>query len=115
MDPATWSIRAPFAWTLLVVAGLLEVVWLVALKRSVSVAAPGLGTASVVVAWLSFALLAVALRSLPAGTAYAVWSGVGAAGGAMAGIWLFGESTSVVRLVSVALIVVGIVGVKVTQ
>lgn len=115
MDVAPWAFRAPAAWTVLVTAGVLEVVWLVALKRSVSGAQPVYGVASVVVAWLSFALLAVTLRTIPAGTAYAVWTGVGAAGGALAGMLLFDESLSAVRLASIALIVVGIVGVKLTQ
>jgi quaternary ammonium compound-resistance protein SugE len=104
------------AWTVLILAGILEVMWLVALKRAVSVGQPSaLAVLSVVVAWLSFALLAVALRSIPAGTAYAVWTGIGAAGGAIAGILLFGESRETLRLVSVALIVAGIVGVKMTR
>jgi quaternary ammonium compound-resistance protein SugE len=115
MDLAHWTARAPIAWTVLVAAGVLEVLWLVALKRSVSAAEPLYGVASVVIAWLSFALLAVTLRTIPAGTAYAVWTGVGAAGGAIAGILIFGESLSPLRLVSVGLIVVGIVGVKLTQ
>lgn len=112
MDLGSWTCRASVAWPVLVLAGLLEVVWLVALKRSVSATQPFYGAASVAIAWLSFALLAVTLRTIPAGTAYAVWTGVGAAGGAIAGIVLFGESLSVLRLVSVALIVIGVVGVK---
>ena len=112
MDLAQWTTRAPVAWAVLVTAGMLEVAWLVALKRSVSATQPLYGAASVAIAWLSFALLAVTLRTIPAGTAYAVWTGVGAAGGALAGILLFGESLSVLRLLSVALIVIGVVGVK---
>lgn len=100
------------AWGVLLSAGLLEVVWLVALKRSMVSSQPLYGIASVVIAWLSFALLAATLRSLPAGTAYAVWTGVGAAGGAIAGMVMFGESIDPVRLASVALIVIGIIGVK---
>jgi quaternary ammonium compound-resistance protein SugE len=115
MDTALWMPRLSTAWMLLVVAGGLEVVWLVALKRSESFAHPAYGVVSVVVAWLSFALLAVTMRAIPAGTAYAVWTGVGAAGGAIAGIVLFGESMNAIRLASVSLIVLGIVGVKLTQ
>lgn len=102
-------------WAILVFAGALEVVWLVALKQSANFARPAYGVFSVVVAWLSFALLAVALRKLPAGTVYAVWSGVGAVGGAIAGMLLFGESREALRLVCIGLIVAGIVGVKLTQ
>jgi quaternary ammonium compound-resistance protein SugE len=112
MDLALWTPRASVAWPVLVLAGVLEVVWLVALKRSVSATQPLYGIASVAIAWLSFALLAVTLRTIPAGTAYAVWTGVGAAGGAIAGVLLFGESLSALRLLSVGLIVVGVVGVK---
>jgi quaternary ammonium compound-resistance protein SugE len=112
MDFALWTSRASGAWSVLVLAGVLEVVWLVALKRSVSATEPLYGAASVAIAWLSFALLAVTLRTIPAGTAYAVWTGVGAAGGAIAGVLLFGESLSALRLLSVALIVIGVVGVK---
>jgi quaternary ammonium compound-resistance protein SugE len=115
MENALWMPRPSLAWSLLVVAGVLEVVWLVALKRSESFAQPAYGAISVVVAWLSFALLAVTMRAIPAGTAYAVWTGVGAAGGALAGILLFGESMNAVRLVSVGLIILGIAGVKLTQ
>ncbi len=115
MDLALWPGRGLNAWAVLVTAGVLEVLWLVALKRSVSAAQPLYGVASVAMAWLSFALLAVTLRTIPAGTAYAVWTGVGAAGGALAGILLFGESLSALRLASLALIVVGIVGVKLAR
>jgi quaternary ammonium compound-resistance protein SugE len=102
------------AWLVLLAAGILEVTWLVALKRSVSVTqeAMGYGAFSVATAWLSFALLAFALRSIPAGTAYAVWTGIGAAGGAVAGMLIFGESRDALRLVSVGLILAGIIGVK---
>jgi quaternary ammonium compound-resistance protein SugE len=103
------------AWTLLIVAGILEIVWLVALKRSDGFAHAGYGAASVATAWLSFALLAHTLRTLPAGTAYAVWTGVGAAGGAVVGMLLFGESREIGRLLCLAMIVAGIVGVELTQ
>jgi quaternary ammonium compound-resistance protein SugE len=105
------------AWFMLFIAGGLEVTWLIALKRSVTFVqhAPVYGAISVVLAWLSFALLSVALRTIPAGTAYAVWTGIGAAGGAVAGMLIFGESRAAVRLVSVGLIVAGIVGVKLAR
>jgi len=103
------------AWTILLLAGLLEVVWLVALRHSEGFGRPIYGVVSVVTAWLSFFLLALALRTIPAGTAYAVWTGVGAAGGAVAGILLFGESRDAIRLMFIGLIIAGVVGVKVTQ
>lgn len=102
------------AWLLLLLAGLLEIVWLVLLKQSGGFAKFGLGVASYAVALASFALLGLSLRSLPAGTAYAVWTGIGAAGGAIAGVMLFGEPTNALRITCIALIVVGIVGLKLT-
>ena len=99
-------------WLILIVAGLFEVVWAVALKMSngfrnilADVALVGGMAASI---WL----LAVAMKSIPMGTAYAVWTGVGAVGGFVAGIVVFGESASALRIASVALIVAGIVGLK---
>jgi len=103
------------AWTILIFAGVLEVVWLVALRHSESFARPAYSVLSVVIAWLSFLLLALALRTIPAGTAYAVWTGVGAAGSAIAGILLFGESREAIRLLFIGLIVAGVVGLKLTQ
>ncbi len=86
------------AWAVLVVAGLLEVGW------------PTLGTAAALV--LSMALLALALRALPLGTAYAVWTGIGTVGTALLGIALFREPATAGRLACIALIVVGIVGLR---
>jgi len=97
---------------MLIVAGLFEIVWAVALKMSNgfrNVAADVVFIAGMAV---SVWLLAVAMRSIPMGTAYAVWTGVGAVGGFVAGIALFGESASALRIASAALIVAGIVGLK---
>jgi quaternary ammonium compound-resistance protein SugE len=102
------------AWVWLVIAGLLEVVWLVLLKQSGGFAKLGLGVLSYVVALASFAVLGFSLRSVPAGTAYAVWTGIGAAGGAIAGIILFAEPANAARVAFIALIVTGIVGLKLT-
>lgn len=114
MEPLAAGIAGPRAldWALLAVAGALEVAWLVLLKQSEGFARPAYGIASMVLAWASFFLLSFALRSIPAGTAYAVWTGLGAAGGAIAGVLLFGESRDPLRAISIALIVAGIVGVK---
>lgn len=104
------------AWGILIFAGVLEVVWLIALKLSGNFTSrPGYGAVSVVVVWMSFFLLSFALRTIPTGTAYAVWTGLGAAGGAVAGMLLFGESREVSRLLCIGLIVMGIVGIKVTE
>jgi quaternary ammonium compound-resistance protein SugE len=99
-------------WTLLFIAGLLEIGWAVGLKYTDGFTRlwPTLGTAAAMAA--SLVLLGVAMRTLPVGTAYAVWVGVGAVGTAILGIVLLGESASVARLFSLALIVAGIVGLK---
>ena len=100
------------AWLLLVVAGLLEVGWAIGLKYTDGFTRfwPTVGTVSAMV--LSVGLLGVAMKSLPVGTAYAVWVGIGAVGPAAMGILLLGEVASVGRLASLALIVAGIVGLK---
>jgi quaternary ammonium compound-resistance protein SugE len=112
---AAWraaSAEPAFGWVILAIAGALEVAWLVALKRSDGFAQPLYGAISILLAWLSFFLLSIALRSIPAGTAYAVWTGVGAAGGVIARIVLFGEPRDATRLASLTLIVAGIFGVQ---
>ena len=100
------------AWTYLVIAGLLEIGRAVGLKYTEGFTR--LWPTALTVAALagSMALLALALRELPLGTAYAVWTGIGAVGTAVLGILLFGESASAARLVCIALIVAGIVGLK---
>lgn len=100
------------AWILLLVAGLLEVAWAVGLKYTEGFSRlwPSVGTVAAMGA--SVWLLAIAMRSLPVGTAYAVWVGVGAVGTVILGIVLFGEAASAGRLASVALIIAGIVGLK---
>jgi len=103
------------AWYYLLVAGLFEVVWAVGLKYTEGFSRlwPSAGTVLAMIA--SFYCLAAALKTIPVGTGYAVWTGIGAAGTALFGIFLFGESTSVPRLVSIALILCGIVGLKVSS
>lgn len=100
------------AWAALVVAGLLEVVWAVGLKYTAGFTRlwPSLGTLAAMVA--SMYLLAVAVRTLPIGTGYAVWTGIGIVGAAVLGIVLFQESSDWKRLLCIALIIVGIAGLK---
>lgn len=99
-------------WFILILAGLLEVVWAVGLKytRGFTLLTPSFITVVAMVA--SFYLLSQALRVLPLGTAYAVWVGIGIVGAAIAGVVLFNESLSVLKLVSIGLIICGIVGLK---
>jgi len=101
------------AWILLVVAGLLEVAWAISMKASEGFTKHQFTSLTLVAAALSFWLLGLALRQLPVGTAYAVWTGIGAVGAAILGIIVFHEPTSLARIVCIALIVVGIVGLKV--
>lgn len=101
------------AWTLLLVAGLLEVGWAVGMKSTSGFTRLAPSVAVLVTALLSFYLLALAMKTLPAGTAYAVWVGIGAAGAAVLGIVLLGETLSLPRLASVLLIVAGVVGLRV--
>lgn len=100
------------SWTILFLAGLFEVVWAVGLKYTEGFTRlwPSVGTLAAMA--LSFYLLAAAMRSLPLGTAYAVWVGIGAIGTAILGIVLFNEPASAGRLVSLGLILAGIIGLK---
>ncbi|MBK4716002.1 MULTISPECIES: quaternary ammonium compound efflux SMR transporter SugE [Tenebrionibacter/Tenebrionicola group] len=100
------------SWFVLLIAGLLEVVWAVGLKytHGFSRLAPSVVTIAAMVA--SMALLAWAMKTLPVGTAYAVWTGIGAVGAAVAGIVLLGESASPMRIASLLFIVAGIIGLK---
>jgi quaternary ammonium compound-resistance protein SugE len=107
--------RKFMAWAILVLAGLTEIVWLVALKNSNGFSDTWQGVISITVSWLSFFLLAYSLKFIPAGTAYAVWTGCGAAGAAIAGMILFGEGRSALRLGSLALIVIGIIGIRIGE
>jgi quaternary ammonium compound-resistance protein SugE len=100
------------AWLILIAAGLLEVVWAIGLKytHGFTRLMPTLVTVIAMVA--SMGLLGLAVRSLPIGTAYAVWTGIGTVGTVLIGILVFGESASPLRLLCVSLIVIGIVGLK---
>ncbi len=99
-------------WLHLTIAGLLEVVWAVGMKQSLGFTRPWVSLLTLVAMVASFGFLATALRHLPLGTAYAVWTGIGAVGTAVWGILVFGESAHPVRLLSIALIVAGIAGLK---
>jgi quaternary ammonium compound-resistance protein SugE len=103
------------AWLYLLVAGLMEIAWAVGLKYTEGFTRlwPSVWTGVALV--LSMILLAAAMRSLPLGTAYAIWTGIGAVGTAALGIFLFGESASPARLVCIGLIVAGLVGLKLTS
>lgn len=99
-------------WIYVVIAGFLEVAWSLALKASRGFTVPAASVAAVVLMLASFVLLAKGIRTLPLGTAYAVWTGIGVVGAALAGIVFFGESVSPMRLVCIALIGAGIIGLR---
>jgi quaternary ammonium compound-resistance protein SugE len=103
------------AWAYVIIAGLFEVVWAIGLKYSEGFSKPVPSAITVVAMAASMWLLAQAIRVLPAGTGYAVWVGIGAVGTAMLGIILLGESRQPLRMASIALIVVGIVGLKLAK
>jgi quaternary ammonium compound-resistance protein SugE len=100
------------AWVLLFLAGLLEVAWAVGLKYTDGFTRPWPTAATVAAMIGSVVLLALAVRTLPLGTAYAVWTGIGTAGAVLLGIVLFQEPATLARLFFVGLIIAGIVGLK---
>lgn len=101
------------AWRILFIAGLFEIIWAVGLKYTDGFTRlwPSVGTVAAML--VSFSLLSLAMRELPVGTAYAVWTGIGAAGTAIWGIAMMGESREPLRLLCLALVVCGIAGLKV--
>ena len=100
------------AWLILFIAGLCEVAWAVGLKYTEGFSRLGPSLATVAAMVVSVALLGWSLKTLPLGTAYAVWTGIGAVGTAILGMILFGESREAARLLCIVLIVAGIVGLK---
>jgi quaternary ammonium compound-resistance protein SugE len=112
MSIQDWKGATPMPWLLLFLAGLLEIGWAVGLKytKGFSELWPTIGTLAAMIA--SIGLLGIAMRTLPVGTAYAVWTGIGAVGTVLLGILLFGESAGIARLACVGLILTGIIGLK---
>ncbi|CAG0949677.1 Guanidinium exporter [Planctomycetaceae bacterium] len=100
------------AWLWLLLAAACEVTWAIALKKSENFQRYGWSAVAIVFMLLSFVLLARAMKSLPVGTAYAVWTGLGALGAAIVGILWLGESRDAGRLVSLTLVLAGVVGLK---
>lgn len=100
------------AWIILFVAGLLETGWAIGLKYTEGFTKPVPSVLTLVTMAASVVLLSLALRTLPVGTGYAVWTGIGAVGTALLGIVLFGEPASAARLACIGLIVAGIAGLK---
>ncbi|SCL30683.1 quaternary ammonium compound-resistance protein SugE [Micromonospora nigra] len=101
------------AWLVLVVSGLLETAWAIALDRSAGFTRPVPSAVFVVTLVLSMAGLAYALREIPVGTGYVVWVGIGAVGTALVGMLALGESASLPRILCLLLVVAGVVGLKI--
>ena len=102
----------PMAWLSLLMAGALEVIWALGLKYSEGFTRFWPSALTLAAIAMSFVLLGLSLRSVPFGTAYAVWTGIGAAGAAIAGVFLFGESADLGRVCCLVLIVAGTIGLK---
>jgi quaternary ammonium compound-resistance protein SugE len=100
------------AWLLLALAGLFEVIWAVGLKYAEGFTRPLPSVITVAAMAASVALLGLAMRELPLGTAYAIWTGIGTVGTAILGIVLFAEPATALRLACIALIALGIIGLK---
>lgn len=108
-----FSVNQTTAWVFLVVAGLLEIVWAIGMKYSEGFAKLWPSIVTIVAASFSFWLLALAVKVLPIGTAYAVWTGIGAVGAALLGVILFNEPATAARIVCIVLIIAGIAGLKI--
>jgi quaternary ammonium compound-resistance protein SugE len=100
------------AWTILLLAAMFEIGWAIGLKFTDGFTRPWPTLWTITALALSVALLAIASRTLPIGTAYAVWTGIGAGGTALLGMWLFHEPTTASRLLCIGLIVCGVIGLK---
>lgn len=99
-------------WFILIIAGLFEVAWAIGLKYSNGFTRPVPSALTIVAIGISMGLLAFAMRTLPAGTAYAVWTGIGAVGTVILGIILFNEPAGFARLLCLSMIIAGILGLK---
>jgi quaternary ammonium compound-resistance protein SugE len=103
------------AWLYLIVAGLLEIGWAVLLKKTDGFTRPGPTVATLILYMASIWLLSLALRSLPTSTGYAVWVGIGAVGTALVGLLFLGEPATALRLISIALIILGVIGLRLAE
>ncbi len=100
------------AWVYLLLAAVCEIVWASGLKASAGLTRPWISAWTIAVMLLSFVLLSFAMKTLPLGTAYVIWTGIGTVGAAVVGLVWFGEPAGAMRLVCIALIILGIAGLK---
>lgn len=103
------------AWLYLIIAGLLEVIWAYSMKLSHGFSKPVASVVTIVTMLASFALLSYAMRTLPLGTAYTIWTGIGAVGAFIVGVVVLGEQANVMRIAAALLIVAGIVMMKLSS
>ncbi len=103
------------AWILLIVAGLLEVVWAIGMKQSQGFTKLWPSVWTIIAMLASFGLLAIAMRSLPLGVSYTIWVGIGAVGSVIAGALIFGERMNMIQYACVAMVGLGILGLKLTS
>ncbi|MFV5404886.1 MULTISPECIES: quaternary ammonium compound efflux SMR transporter SugE [unclassified Acinetobacter] len=103
------------AWIVLILAGIFEIVWAYSMKLSEGFTRLTPSIITIVFMVLSFALLAYAMRTLPLGTAYTIWTGIGAVGSFLIGIWVLGEPASALRMLAAVLIISGLVLMKVSS
>lgn len=103
------------AWTYLFLAGFLECIWPIALKESSGFTKLPAASVALLTGLISLVLLSFSMKTLPVGTAYAVWTGIGATGVATIGVFLYGETISIGRIFSLSLIVIGIVGLRLSD
>ena len=102
-------------WVYLIIAGLFEVVWALAMKQSEGFTRPGPTVVTLVAMTISFALLSLSMKALPLGTAYTIWTGIGAVGAFLVGIAVLGEPAGGVRILAALLIVAGLVLMKLSS
>ncbi|PVY77939.1 DMT family transporter [Cupriavidus alkaliphilus] len=103
------------AWIYLVIAGVLEVLWAYSMKLSEGFSRPGYSAITIVAMIASFALLSLSMKTLPLGTAYTIWTGIGAVGAFLVGLFVLGEPASAPRILAAGLIVSGLVMMKMTS
>jgi len=106
--------EAAMHWVYLVIAGLFEIVWAFSMKQSEGFTRPGPTIVTIVAMIVSFALLSLSMRSLPLGTAYTIWTGIGAVGAFLVGIMVLGETANAMRIIAALLIVAGLVMMKIS-
>ena len=100
------------AWIYLVTAGVFEIIWAFAMKQSVGFTRPVASAITIITMLVSFWLLALAMKTIPLGTAYIIWTGIGAIGAFAVGIWFLGEPVTPLRLFAAALIITGLILLK---